>query len=166
MFVRALSGAGYTDMNPLASPDASSSTLALEQTSESEPMFANAYAGFEDQWTRFKEALLSCPDEVNGNGEVGVIDVGAGPAAGDAKTGTRVGMACLGERLSSAISRSRSGVSGPAFAKEDRAFGLSLDGIPSRRKGDDQKKRSNNEDTTRDESLPSETRRKRIHGRL
>lgn len=113
MFVRALSGAGYT----YASPDALPSTLTLEQTSDTEPMLANAYAGFEDQWTRFKEALLSCPDEINDNGEADVIDVGAAPAAGDAKTRTRVGVACLGERLSGAISRSRSSVNALVFTR-------------------------------------------------
>lgn len=146
MFLRALSGAGYVDPHADLSlaMGGNYTHLAAADTSPN----AHGYGGFAGHWARFKEAVLSCPTDSSSDDDTGLLGIGGNDLDSDAnevdreatesptalrKKPVKVGVGCLKERLSGVIGLRKP--SGPAVKQEDRAFKVSLDGIPLRGKG-------------------------------
>ncbi|EJD02760.1 uncharacterized protein FOMMEDRAFT_20017 [Fomitiporia mediterranea MF3/22] len=150
IFLRALSGAGYTEPHHLVPLGSASSDLAYNQTyhANDHPLHVPVHSGFAEHWARFKESVLACPDDTvdatvptnHDPNELkldeGITNTNIDSVEAKSRTNTRYGVGCLKERLSNAINlRSPTGKLGSTIKKEDRAFGISFDGLPSQRRG-------------------------------
>ncbi|KAI5121555.1 hypothetical protein M0805_000736 [Coniferiporia weirii] len=129
MFLRALSGAGYTDPYTMNSPDGTLSSSYNDSLAHPELAAGwalDAPAGFAAHWARFKETLFTCPDDNTG------AEGGTGMGAGVEGTQQKTGVACLQERIRNAVSARGSMLKGKTAA-EGRAFGVSLNALPPRK---------------------------------
>ena len=125
MFLRALSGAGYADSHNVNAPQDVGSVqpggVNVTNVSDAPTGPAHALSGYRDidfasYWTSFKDAIFSCPVDLN----AGEQEKKMGAACMKAKLGA------LGERVMAA--------GGARAVPEDRAFRASLEFVPRRKR--------------------------------
>ncbi|KAL5528676.1 hypothetical protein ACEPAF_7813 [Sanghuangporus sanghuang] len=136
IFLRALSGAGYTNSQSEALHLSALNYSHLVDTAAPKPQ---GFSDFAEHWGHFKEAFLSCPSAANADGmDVVIVEDDIEPndeeivdeiATSPRQDAIRLNTACIKERLKDAISLFKP--NGSAFAQEDRTFRFSFDGIPS-----------------------------------
>ncbi|KAL5523603.1 hypothetical protein ACEPAG_7776 [Sanghuangporus baumii] len=137
IFLRALSGTGYTDsQSETHLLSALNYSHLVADTAATKPQ---GFGNFAEHWGHFKEAFLSCPSAANVDGmDVVIVEDDIEPndeeivdelATSPRQDAIHLNVACIRERLKGAISLFKA--NGSRFAQEDRTFRFSFDGIPS-----------------------------------